>query len=213
MRSSIYVLIICVVALTLTSVASPATAQEFAVYGVLATSNDVEFPGPRGIGASALKVVDADWLFRLSYVRTYDSTVKPGTVCITYSVRIGCHTETVSTTDSFSGLRLGAMRAVHLGSIARLGAGIGVSLNAIHIDARGDSGRAADMERPLTAEVGYLGMVHLNLTPVPSIPFGLTAGYQQHWVYFQACADVIYAPFCGMKSFREAEVGIFYRIG
>lgn len=218
MRSSIRLSIYLTFVATLTAPTllhpAPVAAQELALYGVMATSNDVEFPSPVGVGASALKVVGSDWLLRLSYVRTYDSTLKPGVVCITYSPRIGCHTEPVSTTDSFSGLRFGFMRALHLGSVARLGAGVGISLNAIHIDARAAAdGHAADLERPLTAVAGYLGMVHLNLTPVPSLPLGLTAGYQLHRVLFEACSDVLYAPFCGAKTFREVDLGLFYRIG
>jgi hypothetical protein len=191
-----------------------AGAQEISAFGMLTTTTNVEFPSPRGIGASVLKEVHGDWLLRLAYVRSYDSTEKPGVVCIVYSPRIGCHTEDVSTSDSFSGLRFGVMRAVHLKDVARIGAGLGISLNSIHVEAQGVSGQPADLELPLTGEIGYLAMLHLSLSPVPSLPLRITAGLQRHWVHFEACSDPpIYAPFCGIDTFREAEVGIAYRIG
>ncbi len=215
MRAFIPLIISCAAAsFSFTVSASPAAAQEASLFGVSASSNEVEFPSPVGVGAAVAWQAGSDWLFRLSYVRTYDSTVKDGTVCITYSPRIGCHTETVSTEDSFSGLRFGAMRTVQVTSFARLGVGAGLSLNAIHIDARGDNGHPADMERPLTAEGGYLGMVHVRLSPVPSVPFAITAGFQEHWVAFKSCSDPpMYAPFCGVKAFHETQVGIVYTVG
>jgi hypothetical protein len=207
-------LLAAVVLLAAATPPATAGAQEISVFGMLTTSTNVEFPSPRGIGASVLKEVHGDWLLRLAYVRSYDSTEKPGAVCIVYSPRIGCHTEDVSTSDSFSGLRFGVMRALRLKDVARIGAGLGISLNSIHVDATGVSGQRADLELPLTGEIGYLAMLHLSLSPVPSLPFRITAGLQRHWVHFEACSDPpIYAPFCGIDTFREAEVGITYRIG
>ncbi|MCG6957959.1 MAG: hypothetical protein LJF04_18360 [Gemmatimonadetes bacterium] len=191
-----------------------AGAQEISAFGMVAPSSNVEFPSPRGIGASVLKEVHGDWLVRLSYARIYDSTEKPGQVCVVYSPPIGCHTEDVSTSDSFSGLRFGIMRAVRLKSIARIGAGLGISMSSIHVEATGVSGQRADLERPLTAQTGYLAMLHVSVSPVPSLPFRITAGLQRHWVHFKSCADPpTYDPFCGIDTFREAEVGIAYKIG
>ncbi|MCG6987696.1 MAG: hypothetical protein LJF06_05905 [Gemmatimonadetes bacterium] len=208
-------LIICLLALALTMAASPARAQEVAAFGVLTSSTNVEFPSPRGWGVSVLKALHSDWLLRLSYARTYDSVVKPGTVCVVYSPRIGCHTEIVSTKDSFSGLRFGAMRAVHLKSYARVGLGVGISFNSIRDFGRGEtSGQVADLELPLGGEIGYLAMLHIRISPVPHFPLVLTAGLQQHWVHFDGCSDPpIYAPFCGVDAFTETEVGIAYVIG
>jgi len=190
-----------------------AGAQEIGAFGLLATSTSVEFPSPRGVGASVLKEVRSGWLLRLAYARTYDATEKPGTVCVNYSQRIGCRTEDVSTSDSFSGLRFGVMRAVQVKSVARLGAGLGISFNSIHVDATGESGQRPDLELPLTGEIGYLAMLHLSVRPVPGLPLLFTAGLQRHWVHFEACSDPpIYAPFCGIDTFRETEVGIAYQI-
>lgn len=192
--------------------AVPAAAQEFSAFGVIASTDNVEFPSPVGGGASIGWEFGGAWLFRLSYLRTYDSTDKEGAVCIVYSPRIGCHTEEVHTSDSFSGLRFGIMRTVHVADIVRVGAGLGVSLNAIDINARGVSGQRADMERPLTAMDGFLAMLHVTVSPVPGLPLGLTAGAQQHWVRFNSCSEEIYDPFCSPSSFREVEVGLVYRI-
>lgn len=212
MRSSFRIVLPTVALLTF--LAAPSAAQEFAAYGVQATSTSVEFPSPRGVGASVTKEIHDDWLLRLAYVRMYDDTDKPGAVCIVYSPRIGCYTEEVSTTDSFSGLRFGIMRAVSYANLVRVSGGIGISLSSIHVNAQGVSGRRADLELPLTGEIGYLAMFHVSVSPVPGFPLRVTAGLQRHWVHFEACSDPpMYAPFCGVDTFREAEVGLAYRIG
>jgi hypothetical protein len=214
MRSITRMLIFCLALLALTLVPSQARAQEVAAFGVLSTSTNREFPSSRGVGVSVLQAVRSDWLFQLSYQRVHDSTVKPGVVCVTNAPPIGCHDETVSTSDSFSGLRFGVMRAVHLRRYARLGAGLGLSFNSIHIDTQGESGRPEDLERPLTAMIGYLALLDVRVSPVPRIPLELTAGIQEHWVHFHSCADPpVYAPFCTTAEFHEAEVGIAYVIG
>jgi hypothetical protein len=196
------------------ALAPAVVAQEIGTFGMVAPSSNVEFPSPRGIGASVLKELHGDWLVRLAYARIYDSTEKLGDVCVVYSPRIGCHTEDVSTSDSFSGLRFGVMRAVRLKDVARVGAGMGISFSSIQVEAIGVSGQHADLERPLTAVIGYLAMVHVSVSPVPSLPLRITAGLQRHWVHFESCADPpTYAPFCGIGTFREAELGIAYQIG
>lgn len=207
-------LIFCLALLALTLVASPVRAQEVAAFGVVSTSTNREFPDSRGAGVSALWAVHSDWLFRLSYVRVYDHTVKPGEVCVFLAPPIGCHTETVTTSTGLFGLRFGVMRAVHLKRYARVGGGLGLSFNAISIDPRSVSGEAENLERPLTGIIGYLALLNVRVSPVPRVPLELTMGLQEHWVHFHFCADPpVYAPFCKMSRFHETEVGIAYVIG
>jgi hypothetical protein len=208
MRTLICLLICCVLCAAIPT--APAQAQDLSGFDIFIRSNNEQFPNPHGWGA-AIDIDHSDWLFRLSLVRTKENLVRPSTVCITYAVRIGCRTESASWKNSLSGLRFGVMRELHLSRYARASGGIGISFNSIRADGIGVSGQAADIELPLGGEIGYIAMLHLRVSPVPRVPIALIGGLQQHWVHFDGCSDPpIYAPFCGVDAFHEAEVGIAF---
>lgn len=197
-------------------VAYPAPAQEVAAHAVHASSPNPELPAPEGFGISG-EISNGDWLFRLGYVRYAEDTVKPGVVCRVYSPRVDCITEEVATTAKMGGLRMGVLRAVRFGEILRVGAGGGLSFNSVSASARGSSGRPADLDTPNAGQIGYLGMVSVDLTPVSSIPLRLVGTATTHWVDFEGCADPTdatsgYAPFCGVDRFGELTVGLSYAL-
>lgn len=200
-----------VVLFVLGSGAVPVGAQELGLVAVGATSDNAEFPDPGGFGIFA-QFREADWLFRLSYLRYADETVKSGTVCRVYSPRIGCRTEEVATSARMGGIRVTVQRALRLGEIFELGVGGGLSFNQLDADARGVAGVRADLHTPNAGQIGYLGSASLAIAPVPSVPVKLVAGVSRHWVDFRGCVSAEdrtsgYAPFCGRDGFTEVLVG------
>jgi hypothetical protein len=207
------VAVVGLVAWPLAGVTPPADAQEIGVFAVRSTSTNTELPTPAGVGVAVARDVGHGLMLRLSYARMHDATEKPGTVCTVSSPRIGCHTEEVSTTDTFSGLRFGVLEAVHVQGVVRVGLGLGISLNAVGVDARGESGRRADLEVPRTGQVGYLGMLTLDVHPLRAIPLQITGSVFRHWVHWEACSyPPVDSPFCSYDTFREAELGLAYRV-
>lgn len=196
--------------------AHPAPGQELAARAVHASSPNPELPGPDGFGLSG-QVASGDWLFRIDFTRYAQETVKAGTVCRVYSPRVDCGTEEVSTSASMSGLRLGVLRTVGVGSAVRVGVGGGLSLSALSTSAWGVSGRRADLSAPRTAQPGYLGMLSVDVAPLRGVPLRVVATATAHWVRFEGCADPTeetsgYAPFCGTDRFRELAVGLSWEL-
>lgn len=193
-----------------------ATAQDLGGVAVWASSPNAELPHPRGMGLFA-HFEGAGLGFRISLVRYSDSTFKEGVVCRVYSPRIGCGIEGVDTSVRLGGLRMIVLKSLALGGVARLGAGGGVSFNALTSTSTGDSGRPADLHIPNTGQIGYEGALTLSVVPVPGVPLKLVGSYALHWVHFRGCVDPEdptsgYAPFCGMDRFRELELGASFLV-
>ncbi|MFC1791021.1 hypothetical protein ACFL0I_00940 [Gemmatimonadota bacterium] len=209
----------CMVSVLLTLTASPLVSQqsglfqELGVFAIAGSSNHSELPSPVGVGASTYWSFGGNWMARLSYHRVSDETVKDGTVCRQYSQRIDCRTESTTTSVAFSGLRGALLGAVHLGDQARIGLGGGFSFNQLHAESVGESGLLADLLAPNTGQIGYLGILSVDVTPFPRVPVKLIGGFTAHWVNFNTCSGEDppqHDPFCGMEVMRELEVGLSY---
>jgi hypothetical protein len=192
---------------------SPLRAQELSLLVVRATSPNAELPAPMGFSLTGTVAV-YDWLFDAAFVRYTDATFKPGVVCRVYSPRIDCGPEEVHTSTALGGLRLAVQRAVRLGEPVRFGLGGGLSFNALSGTADGQSGRRADLHVPNGGQIGYLGLLSLDVAPVPKLPLHLRTSYASHWVRFRGCVDPedptasTNVPFCGNDRFNELSVGI-----
>lgn len=194
---------------------APLAAQEIGVFATRASSSNSELPEPGGFGIFGEIEVRNAWVFRLTLTRLSDDVRKTGTVCQVYSPRIECHPELVDTSSRLGGLRIDAMRSLHLGSAVRLAAGGGLSLNSISADAVGETGRPADLLQPKAAHTGYQAMVVLGVTPLPSVPVRVSVSYGANWVRFVGCSDPeeetgSYDPFCGTDRFDELRFGVSY---
>lgn len=153
------------------------------------------------------------WILGLGFARYAEETQKSGTVCRVYSPRIDCGTEQVQTNAALGGLRIVVMRDVHVGDLARVGLGGGVSFNSLWASADGVSGRRADLHLPNDGQLGYLGRVSVDVAPVPGLPLRIVGSYAVHSVRFRGCVDATdptsgYAPFCGNERFREVALGL-----
>ena len=190
--------------------APPCAAQRVAVQAVHASSHNVELPESGGFGVTG-EVDVRDWLLRADYVRFRDHTRKPGLVC--NAPGYGCGPEEVVSSVALGSLHLGAERALRLGSHLIVGGGAGVSFSALSVTATGVSGRRAFVYTPNEGMLGYLGLVSLEVVPVPSLPVRLVGTYQAHWVRFRGCRDPSEptagaTPFCGDDRFQELMVGL-----
>ncbi len=190
---------------------SPALSQELGLFYNGATSNNPEFPRPRGFAAQALMPFNEDWLFRVSFHRMTDDSVKDGMVCRHYVPHVNCRTEKVRTALSLTGLRLGVHRTLHSGDNLRFGAGTGFSFNSLGGEAVGSSGLEADLLVPNGGQIGAFGFLSLALVPYPRVPITFQAGLNAHWVKFNACSGGTppqYDPFCTPSTFQEWEMGL-----
>jgi hypothetical protein len=188
-------------------------AQELGAFYSFGSSDQVEIPDPTGFGAFAQWEFPGSWLVRVSLHRFAQDTYKEGVVCANYSVRIDCISEMVDTSVTMGGLRGALMRAFHVGKVARIGAGLGVSFNQINAEATGETGRRADLLAPNTGQLGFLALLSGALAPLPSIPVRLTGTVTGHWVNFRSCSSnepPQYAPFCGTDLFKDVELGVSY---
>ena len=193
--------------------ATPLESQELGAFFSMVSSDQVELPNPTGFGAFAQLEVPGPWLARLSLHRFSDGTRKMGTVCRNYSARIDCHPEMTDTSVTMSGLRGAFMRAFHLGGLARVGAGVGVSFNQVSAEATGEAGGPADLLAPNTGQLGVLVLFSAAVNPVPGVPVRITGTLTGHWVKFRSCSSndpPEYAPFCGTNAFKDVEMGLSY---
>ncbi len=191
----------------------PLGAQEVSLLFVRAASANAELPAPTGFSVAGTLGV-RDWLLHLAFVRYADETLKTGVVCRVYSPRIDCGPEEVHTSTALGGLRLSVMRAVLPGAPVRLGIGGGLSFNALSGTADGRSGRRADFHVPNGGQIGYLGLLSLDVTPLAGLPLRLRGSYASHWVRLRGCVDPedptasANVPFCGDERFDELMVGL-----
>jgi len=192
--------------------AAPLGAQELSLLFVRASSPNPELPAPTGFELAG-RVGSRGWVIGLGFARYSQATTKTGVVCRVYSPRIDCDSEQVETNTALGGLRIEAMRSVPVGGVARLGVGGGASFNSVRASSDGVSGRRADLQLPNDGQLGYLGRLSVDVSPVPSLPLRVEASYAVHWVRFRGCADPTdptsgYAPFCGNDRFQELAVGL-----
>lgn len=204
---------LCALVAALMAGVAPSTlsGQEIGGLVLQASSPNPEFPEPSGFGIYGEVEIRQAWIFRLTYTRLNDEVGKAGTVCQVYSPRIECLPEYVNTTSQMGGLRLTAMRSLHVGR-ARLAGGGGLSFNSLDVDAVGETGRPADLLLPKAGQTGYHAMVTLGVQPLASVPLRLSASYGGNWVRFKGCADPEdptsgYDPFCGTDRFDEIQFG------
>jgi len=192
-------------------------AQELSLLFVRAGSPNTELPAPVGFGLSG-GVLARGWLLRASFVRYGDDTAKPGLVCRVYSPRIDCGSEEVLTSTAMGGLRLEALRPLRLAEPVRLDLGGGVSFNAISATADGRSGRRADLHLPNGGQIGWLGLVSVEIAPLATLPLRLRGSYGSHWLRFTGCVDredptaSSNVPFCGGERFDELSVGLTWDV-
>jgi hypothetical protein len=197
--------------------AVPLRAQELALLFVHASSPNAELRAPSGFALTGAVDVRS-WLLEASFVRYSDETLKPGVVCRVYSPRIDCDPEEVQTSTSLGGLRLEALRALRLGDPVRLALGAGLSFNSVTATADGVSGRRADLHLPNGGQIGWLGLVSLDVAPLAGLPLRLGGSYGAHWLRFTGCVDPedptvsSNVPFCGHERFDEVAVGLTWTL-
>ncbi len=192
------------------ALAPAASAQEVSLLHVRASSSNAALPHPDGFGLAG-EVATGDWRFGLDLVRYADETVRQGRVC--RSPGVACDVEDVSASASLTDLRAVASRAVHVGPALRLSAGAGVSFGAVSVTATGTSGRRAFLYVPNEGQLGWLGMLAMEVAPLPGVPLRLVGRYAAHWVAFRGCVDPSEptsgdAFFCGNDRFGEVSVGL-----
>lgn len=186
------------------------SAQEVTASHVRASSSNPELPHPDGFGLGG-EVAVHDWLLGLELVRYADETVRPGRVC--RSPGVACDVEDVTASASLTGLRAVASRAVHIGPAVRVSAGAGASFGAVSVTATGTSGRRAFVYVPNEGQLGWMGVVAVELAPLPDLPLRLLGRYAVHWMAFRGCVDPTEptsgdAFFCGNDRFGEVAVGL-----
>jgi len=209
------VLLAAALASLLHPVSPPLRAQELGVFTAFATSNNLEFPSPRGYGASGLIELAPSMLIRLSVQRLSDYTEKMGTVCLSYQPRIGCLPEMTETSITLTGLRAGLVWIVRSGERLRFGVGGGGSFSRVGVESTGVSGRLADFLSKNTGQVGAYGSLSASVAPSSGIPLKVTGGFSSHWVHFHTCSGEDppqYDPLCKPGWFKEFEVGLSYFI-
>ncbi len=193
--------------------ARPVRAQEVALLFVHAASPNAELSAPTGFGLAGTVEVRS-WLLQAAFARYTDETFKPGVVCRVYSPRIDCGPEEVETSTALGGLRLEVMRAWHPAQALRVGVGGGVSFSALSATADGVSGRRADIHLPNAGQLGVLGLVSVDVAPLPGLPLRLRGSYAAHLVRFRGCVDPedptasSNVPFCGDQRFDELSAGM-----
>lgn len=209
---------VALAALCFLAVSAPhARAQDLSLLYVHASSPNAELPAPAGFGVSG-SVEAGDWLLRASFFRYGDETAKPGVVCRVYSPRIDCGPEEVRTSTSMGGLRLAGLRALRVAEPLRFALGAGVSFNAVSGSASGSSGRRADLHLPNGGQIGWLGLVALEIAPLASLPLRVRGSYGSHWLRFTGCVDdedptaSTNVPFCGNERFDELSVGLTWDV-
>jgi hypothetical protein len=192
----------------------PSLFQELGGFAILAKSNHVELPSPKGWGAGSSWEFGGSLMARLSYHTVSDETRKKGVVCDQYSQRINCRWEVTQTSVDLSGLRGILMWALPLGDQVRLGAGGGLSFNHVTTETVGiESGLEADLLAPNAGIIGFTTLISAAVTPLSSFPLSLVGSFGVHWVNFKTCSandPPQYDPYCGRESFREIELGLSY---
>lgn len=188
----------------------PAAAQTLGAQLVRASSPNAELPDPRGFALTGL-FPTRGWLFRIDFVHFTDATQKPGLVCL--APGYGCSPEEVASRVRMAGLHLDLARSIALGWPLSITAGGGVSFSSVRVSAEGVSGRRAFVYSPNDGSLGFLGLLSMEVTPVPDFPLRLLATWEAHWVAFRGCTNpnestAGYAPFCGTQRFQEAMIGL-----
>lgn len=188
--------------------------QEMGLQVVGSSSDNQEFPSPRGFELSSRWEFGDRWLFQLSFHRVTDESSKQGVVCKQYAPHIECVEAETHSEVALAGLRGGLQRTVELGEFLRLGVGVGLSFNGVRADNVGEDGRKADLLAPKTGLVGYLGLISADLALGRRLPLHLTGGYTAHWVHFHTCSGFNppqYDPFCEIARFDEVALGLALR--
>ena len=87
-----------------------------------------------------------------------------------------------------------------------------MSFSSLTATTVGESGSDADLNLPLTGQLGVVALLSADVSPLASVPLKLTGTLSRHWVNFNACASLeeIYDPFCGVTAYREIAVGLSY---
>lgn len=154
-----------------------------------------------------------EWLnAKLSYDKVSQETWAEGEVCIRYAPNLSCWIEPVHTETSMGSIKLSFLPTAHLGEILHVGAGGGVSFSSLDASSLGESGRKANLEVPLTGQLGYQALVSMSLTPFPTVPLSVVGAASSLWVDFKACVsyEEVYDPFCGRSQFSEFSAGLAY---
>jgi hypothetical protein len=211
MKANLALLVLILSSLSPLQGQEDALLEELNLFGVVATSNNPEFPSPVGFGVRSTRNLGHSWHFRLAYHRMTDESQKVGTICASYAPHIACSQDMTYSEMTLTGLRGGLLRTMVVGNHIRLGLGGGLSFNALSADNRGLGGERADLLAPKTSQVGYLALFSAEAIPFPGLPLRLTGGLVNHWVHFHTCSGSNPPqndPFCTMATFQEAELGV-----
>lgn len=180
-----------------------------------ASSGNPEFPTATGGKIGGLFDLGHGWDLHLGLQRVHAETERQALVCAAYEPQIGCQSEATRDDMSLGGFRAGVVRSLVEVGPAEVKLGVGFSFNGIGIESTGlDSGHRGDVYPPSGGQVGALGLLALDVTPVPGIGLAITVGLTEHWVNFDACSSNPnrYDPFCSPATFRELDLGVAYAL-
>jgi hypothetical protein len=128
------------------------------------------------------------WKLQVSFYRLFSSTVKESRVCAFYEPFIHCQNEETRNKVMLTGFRAGLTRSVVSVDHGAINLGAGFSFNApgLRSSIGLDSGRRGDVFMPTGNQLGALGLVEVDLIPVPALGLAVTLGVTTHWIDFNA---------------------------
>jgi hypothetical protein len=196
--------------------ASASAAQEVEFFAHQ-SSNDLEaLEGAKGLGLAG-RFPLLEWLdVRVALSLRSGESGGIEEVCTQWQPRWQCYDEPVSYESSLQEASVTLLPALVRTDNIRLAVGGGMTLNKLHSNGDGESGRPVPVNMPSGAQRGFVGLADLSISPGRRSPFVIVARAKFHRAELDGCIPddpniPVVERFCGSYTFKEVQVGVAFR--
>lgn len=188
---------------------SDVDAQEVSVFSVLSTSTQPTLAESGGFGVAGV-VAGSQWLrLEASFTTVSSDSRRAAFVCGSYIPPGNCGDEELSEEYLLRSYRVAFAPLILDRPAVDLALKAGLSMSQIVSESRTESIRMTNLQHSRTGQDGRFVGAQLSVRPLRRVPLALQLGGLRQWVDFDACQEYHfqYAPFCGVDTFDELQIG------
>jgi len=215
--------------LVLSVTAEAVCGQELEIFLLAGRSDNAAFGSYSGIGIATSFTLQSGLRLRAALDTESSSLVREGRVCNERGFDCALESGVLDETRR-AGVSVTLHADLALSDRVRLSAAAGPYFSKIAMDATSVTQRTGEAEYivcdaikqcktvgriplflvPKTLQLGAALMAEIQIRPVPTMPWVVSAGWGSRMVNMDACTDQtgMYAPFCGWDQFNELRLGV-----